>query len=160
MVIVYQFAITLTLHPRCYKLLPRNQYRQAVRELNNILSNNEQIAFDFIEPELTKSSNIHFHGVINYTSDGLKKAFCMMRIYDLYRRSNIIGIIYLKEIEDYPGWKDYCYKANLNNETKEVIDYIKKNYFMRIATIDDIPVDVPPIETAGPSLVSQPHLDI
>lgn len=100
------FAITLTMKPRLFKNKLEDQYDMLKDEITRLTKFNSCI---FV-CELTKSMNVHAHGLVRARSKRL--------VYDIFRSSNIIGFILVKpKVSE--GWLDYMFKDV--KETKETL---------------------------------------
>jgi len=92
-----RFAVTLTLRPKWYALSIDHQFQLARDEIDNLC-----IEHIHVLAELTKSWNVHFHGIMNAPYERV--------IYDIFRKSKIIGFVCVKELDGSNRWADYCYK--------------------------------------------------
>lgn len=104
------YALTITLHPRLYKMLPDEQLAQSIPEIKKLLSNYRySLVYEF-----TKSFNIHFHAIVStcrtYSSVSL-------HLHNQFRRSKYCGNIYVRQIEDWDKWVNYL-KKDLSSTRK------------------------------------------
>lgn len=68
------YSLTITLNPRLYNADILTQYREAVREIKKLFyyrqGKSREIVWNpyiykvYVSPELTKTNNIHFHGIV------------------------------------------------------------------------------------------------
>lgn len=122
------YAITLTLKPMYYKYTIDQQYHYMRNELEDV----QGIKFNVIF-ELTKSYNVHAHGIIELTKSN--KYSQLRQLYDKFRLCDRIGFVMIKPIDDLKVWSDYCYKdvektcMEINNPIKiNSLDYLFPNY--------------------------------
>jgi len=120
-----QYAFTVTLNPRLYNENSEIQYdNTSVRLLQklSLISNNVTLV-----AELTKSCNIHYHGIIDFKIYN-KEASLMRKFYDHFRCRHKnkhvcdcdFGFVHMKPIDNYPIWKDYITKSL--TETRKAIN--------------------------------------
>lgn len=112
-----QYAFTITLKPRLYSLEPSKQYDKVIDLLCQAL---HQMGKVTSIAELTKASNIHFHGIIQFYLKGLDKSvrYEWNRVWRQYK--DLIGFTNLKQIDDYHKWKDYLQK-DLEQTRKDLV---------------------------------------
>lgn len=102
------YSFTLTLKPkRLFQQEPEKQYDNTMYHVVNML-NSLNAKYTLII-ELTKSFNIHYHGIISFLLQD-NEFDCMKSFYSLFRKDEKIGYIYLKQITDFPGWIEYLRK--------------------------------------------------
>lgn len=63
-----EFAFTVSLKPDMYRYDIASQYRHGKSVINNVLYNTSGCLDYRFYPELTKAMNIHFHGVVKFTT--------------------------------------------------------------------------------------------
>lgn len=116
-------AITITIRPSHYKDDLDTQYTKSKIEL---------AACPFLISlvcEVTKSCNLHFHGIIK--CDPPKRGTVKQSIHNYFRKCKYLGFIYLKEITDLPKWYEYIFKEY--DQTKQEL------YFAPQIIIDNVP---------------------
>lgn len=96
------YAITITIRPARYKDDLDTQYCKAKQELLSCCYPLSLVC------ELTKSYNLHFHGVIQAIIPN--KGTAKQSIHNYFRKCKYLGFIYLKEITDTDIWYKYCFK--------------------------------------------------
>lgn len=100
------YTFTITLQPKLYKQEPEQQYDLTYNHVRQTLV---KIAREFtLVSELTKNYNIHFHGIINFTS--VPKTDYRKLFYKVFRNDTLVGFVNIKQMTDYPGWKEYISK--------------------------------------------------
>lgn len=103
------YAFTLTLNPRIYLDIPESQFDQTYthvyEKLKSITNNFTLVA------ELTKSDNIHYHGVIDLNQ--------RRKFNDKFRKDRYIGFKCIKPLGDATGWKNYITK-DLKDTTSSI----------------------------------------
>lgn len=101
------YAITLTLKPQWRQCTPHTQVEAALQEAIKIFScNNMKVTLIY---ELTKSDDIHFHGVCSVP---LQKHIRDYQIWirNRFRKNKLFGFMYIKPIDDMNVWKEYISK--------------------------------------------------
>lgn len=107
------YAFTVTLSPKNYRNNAEVQYddtwSHVLHKLRNICNNVSLVA------ELTKASNIHYHGLCNFTLTGknLIKQFndhfrCRCKNRNVCKC--ITGFVNIKVCDNQPGWVEYMCK--------------------------------------------------
>lgn len=110
-----QYAITLTLNPKLFKLSPLLQLN-ALHEVLNGLVGDEKLDLS-ICCEFTQNGNIHAHGFVRVPLNGIGKKNPIYQINYAFKKYNdIMGYIMVKPIDSYHGWLHYCLKDY--NESK------------------------------------------
>lgn len=106
-----KYAITITLKPLVRKLSAQDQFeRYAYRVVDDVRSAFSKCRLQLVS-ELTKSYDIHFHGVIQFDLKGLKPSLNLPRWFrDKFRASKYIGFVLCKVIDNTEIWKDYISK--------------------------------------------------
>lgn len=106
-----KYAITLTLNPKLYKMIPDDQYikmSQIIDELRDYKIS--------IVAELTQQQNVHAHGTIEIEGNkDLKKFWNTVRVL---QKEDLGKMICLKQITDEPKWLEYLKKDT--TFTKEI----------------------------------------
>lgn len=96
-------ALTLTIKPKFYSKDLAEQYTLVKEELKQCPFNKSLVT------EITKSGNLHFHGVINVPTVGLRGT-AKQAVHNYFKKCKVIGFIYVKEMTDRKGWYSYCFK--------------------------------------------------
>lgn len=124
------YAITFTLNPHMYKLLPEDQFEAGKGMLSSLFSSYKKT----IVAEFTKSYNIHFHGIIYSKTK--------RELYDKIRKNKILGFICLKQIESYEDWIEYIVKDTSKTYKELICKYpvIFNDYSVPYKLIDDDPI--------------------
>lgn len=110
------YSFTITLKPLMFKKEPEDQYDYVIPEIVGIM-NMISLKYSMVV-ELTKSYNIHLHGVIQFN---LTDTPCIKRWYKAWRNQPRIGFTNIKQITDFEGWKEYITKS-----FKETMDNINR----------------------------------
>lgn len=97
------YAITFTLNPHMYKLMPEDQADMAVAMIKTVFP--EELYKKTLVLELTKSFNVHVHGIMYSKTK--------REIYDRLRKNKILGFITVKQIENWSDWVDYITKDTI-----------------------------------------------
>lgn len=127
------YAITVTLKSKCHKFDIERQYDIMKFELMKFHYDVDQRATFVIE--LTKSYNIHAHGIVKILE--LHVADYKRKIYDYFRNNVRIGFILVTDITDFNKWVEYI--------TKDVKETKLKLFLRSPILIDDyecIPQDI------------------
>lgn len=110
------YAFTITLKPkRMFQQEPEKQFDETMYHLVGLLESiNSKYSMVI---ELTKSFNIHYHGVIKFPlHDNNGEYDCMKTFYSLFRKDSKIGYVYLKQVTEMSIWIEYLckdlYKTN------------------------------------------------
>ena len=111
----FKYAFTITLKPWLYKYTPSRQIADSVDVVKSGLA---ALGHSTLLWELTKASNIHYHGVIEMYTQSLT----LQRIKNLHLRWNNkwrnhleIGFTNLTQITDEQGWLAYIGKSIEDN---------------------------------------------
>lgn len=96
------YALTLTLKPHNYRFTIEEQYEKLNIEIKKL----DKCKLTIVA-EITKTYNIHAHGFIKLNSNikDNKKY-----IYDTFRKSKVIGFLYIKDVDDHVKWLSYILK--------------------------------------------------
>lgn len=113
----FKYAFTVTLKSKFYKLTPAEQYDMSYNRLYHLLQVISMPGCLTMVAELTKSCNIHYHGVIIMF---LHKKSCRIRFHNLFRREEYFGFVNLTQITDEKNWIEYISKDFV--KTKEDLD--------------------------------------
>lgn len=99
-------AFTLTCRPKLFRHTIDAQY-QFVKDEIQLISKLHNLKFS-LYTELTKSCNIHAHGIVkgNRPIRGTFKQY----VHNAFRTTVSIGFIYLKDIDDIEKWYEYTIK--------------------------------------------------
>lgn len=95
------YAITYTINPHYYKMLPEEQYDVGVNMIKALFADYKLT----IIAEFTKAFNVHFHGIIYSKTK--------RELYDLIRKNKILGFINVKPIENWEDWVMYITKNTI-----------------------------------------------
>lgn len=109
------YAFTITLLPKFRKLSTKNQLHRTYEYILEFLAPHKVT----MVYELTKSYDIHYHGIINFKKDILKDRSAELYWYNKMRKSSTIGYTCLKVITDWNIWVDYLFKSH--NEVKAIM---------------------------------------
>lgn len=109
------YAFTITLGKSMYKLEPSVQYDYVVEDIVTRLSSISSKVT--LVAELTKASNIHFHGIIKF-KDSLKPF--RLQFNNLFRNHKYIGYVHLVQITEWSAWTEYIQKELI--ETKDSLN--------------------------------------
>lgn len=109
-----KYAITLTLHPKVRKYDAETQYSMYAHEvvLYSLRKLFPQCKL-LLVAELTKSFDLHFHGIFQFANPS-RNANLMRRFRDALRNHPIIGFCCIKVIENDDVWQEYVYKDVAN----------------------------------------------
>lgn len=102
-----QYAITLTLNPKLFKLPPLLQ-RNALQGVLNELVGDEKLDLS-VCCEFTQNGNIHAHGFVRVPLLNNKNPIYQIN-YAFKKHNDIMGYITVKPIDKYHGWLHYCLK--------------------------------------------------
>lgn len=102
-----KYSFTVTLKPNLYKYIAEEQFSRTYIALSiHLCKLSPNVT---VLAELTKSMNIHYHGIIQFNIDraevNLRKKFI-----DSFRTSKEFGFVNIKQIEDEAGWIKYITK--------------------------------------------------
>lgn len=112
-----EYAITISLKPHIYRNDIDKQLEITMTEIREFLSNTK--ATGLLVTELTKASNIHYHGILKFNvNEQLCKRIPFM-LNDYFRKSKIIGFICTKQLTDQIGWIQYMLKNY--SDTKDLM---------------------------------------
>lgn len=101
------YAFTITLQPKLYKLKPEEQYDKTYMHVAKLLkSMNTDV--DLIA-ELTRSANLHMHGIIRF-KNFKPKTNLMVMFHNSFRNDSFVGFVNIKQITDEKKWLDYIMK--------------------------------------------------
>lgn len=110
------YSFTLTLRPKCYIHEPERQYDDTYEYIRRKLSSLSQ-AFTIIA-EVTKSYNVHYHGLISfYYNDNIKlvnnninQRDFIKEFHKCFRNDTFVGYIKIDQMRDENNWKAYLKK--------------------------------------------------
>lgn len=105
------YAITVTMNPKVFVNDINTQKKllqQAIGNLTNIIKIS-------LICELTKSFNVHAHGVIQIQMDNTTTRSPKQRIANLFRMLSNVGFVAIKDLDNDVGWRDYCQKSYDDN---------------------------------------------
>lgn len=124
------YACTITLQPKTRKLSAEDQYEKYAHEV--VLYDLQKIfprCKLTLVAELTKSYDLHFHGIIQFDRRYIRKNQCIERMFrDRLRLHPIIGFVMLKVITDHNIWLDYITKSQ---------DDFKQDLLLNPVIVDD-----------------------
>lgn len=127
-----KYAMTITFHPRVRKYGTEEQYERYAHATIKYLQEMFPGCAMSVVCELTKSYDIHLHGVIRFNLLVMRKKCRIDRMFrDAFRVHPYIGFVMLKQIEDEVGWLNY-----LQKNIKEFEDDVKRQPIL----IDDFDV--------------------
>jgi len=113
-----QYACTLTLHPKVRKYTAEEQYEMFAHQLVNVLQTKFPNIKLTLVCELTKTYDIHFHGIISFDLSSLRKNQNLARMFrDTFRGHPYIGFVLLKQITEDVVWNEYILKSTADFET-------------------------------------------
>lgn len=103
------YAYTITLKPQLYKQTPDKQYDATAEYVRDrLFTISSQLT---LVAELTKSVNVHFHGVINFKLDNVCKKRYDLKFANLFRNDPLIGFTNLRQIDNEIIWSNYISKS-------------------------------------------------
>lgn len=106
------YALTVTLQPKARLDSAKQQYETFAPLVEQQLRAKFPNCKLTLVAELTKSFDIHFHGIIQFDLLCLGKVQNIPRYFrDMFRRHNKIGFVLLKVMTDEKVWLDYIGKA-------------------------------------------------
>lgn len=111
----FKYAFTITLKPWLYKYKPSRQITESVQLVRSLLSD---LGVYTLIWELTKASNIHYHGVIELYTQSLTLQLIKnlhLRWDNAFRNHLEIGFTNLTQITDESGWLAYIGKSIESN---------------------------------------------
>lgn len=111
----YDYAITITLRPQMYRLDVNTQHEIAMKIIVDTFR--PWICKRTVIAELTKSYNVHYHGIISSKS---KCPHFKKWIFDQFRQDKTIGFLCIKPVTDYNVWATYITK-----------DYVETGKYVR-----------------------------
>lgn len=107
MAVSIDYAFTVTLQPKLFKQEPEHQYDLTYNHVRQMIG---KISRKFtLVSELTKSYNIHYHGIISFTITPELKD-CRKLFYKTFRNDIFVGFVNIKQIDNYPKWSEYISK--------------------------------------------------
>lgn len=124
-----KYAFTVTLKPKLYDHNAEDQYDKTSTVLEQSLA---KVGHHFTcVTELTKSANIHYHGVIDFEMNHpnfIKKFHdhFRCRCSNKYKCKCLFGYVNIKVLEKEDGWKDY-----ISKELKVTYDSISRRPIVR-----------------------------
>jgi len=135
MTVSVKYAFTVTLLPKIYRYPAEKQYDLTYLHIMRILDGLSH-AYTLIG-ELTRQSNLHYHGVIQYYNikarDNLIKKW-----NDAFRGSQYVGHTMIKQMDNEKGWVDYIAKELPT--TKEALNrppILNDHFNYIISSMDD-----------------------
>lgn len=102
------YAYTVTLQPKYYDFMPKEQVELILNDLNSV---SQYVDMD-MRFELTEKGNIHAHGVVQLKRIIYPGYSQMVQIKSMFRNRNKykIGFVKVEDIHDMAGWYTYCTK--------------------------------------------------
>lgn len=102
-----KYAYTITLRSQLYKLNPEDQYDKTYLHIASLLKG--LICTVDLVAELTRSCNIHYHGIIQFNNINSKQNLQLM-FRNIFRSDKYVGFVDIKQITDEEGWLNYIIK--------------------------------------------------
>lgn len=102
-----QYAVTITLNPTLFNLATQFQRNEIQGALNTIVEN-KCAQFSLI-CEMTRSFNVHLHGVMRVPITKSKKSM-LHQCQEVFRNVKDAGYVCIKPITEYKHWIFYCIK--------------------------------------------------
>lgn len=102
------YAYTVTLQPKYYDFMPKEQVDLILNDLNSV---SQYVDMD-MRFELTEKGNIHAHGVVQLKRIIYPGYSQMVQIKSMFRNriKYKIGFVKVEDIHDMAGWYTYCTK--------------------------------------------------
>lgn len=104
------YAFTITLKPHVRKMTCEEQYDKYTSYVTKTLESFYPNCLYTMVAEMTKSYDLHFHGIIKFKINNRIKNLSKY-FHDSFRGDKIIGYVLLKVMDDDKGWKTYLGKA-------------------------------------------------
>lgn len=127
-----QYLITFTLKPWLYAKSVEDQQDAGMNDIRQLFD--EWNADGVLITELTKTGNVHFHGIIafNFQDHRLPKVV-EYSIRNWFRNSKIIGFVDISQVIDYENAIMYLFKEHeiMTSLLKHVITYNIKDYRLK-----------------------------
>lgn len=118
------YAVTITLKPKMRRLNAEEQFARLAHYFVNHWGVNKGIKATLIA-ELHKSYDVHLHGIISINLDSLDTKYLkrpMRYVHDMFRKSDLVGYVVIKQVEHYNIWCEYIMKGlGVGNEVSEAI---------------------------------------
>lgn len=106
-----KYALTITYLPKIRKYGTEEQYARYTHDTIKYIQSKFLGTVMSVVCELTKSYDIHLHGIIQFNMMGLRRNINICRYFrDAFRNHPYIGYVLLKPIEDEVGWINYLQK--------------------------------------------------
>lgn len=123
------YAFTITLKPHVRKMTCEEQYDFCTSYVTKTLKGFYPNCLLSMVAEMTKSYDLHFHGIIKFynLNNGIKNI--SKHFTDRFRGDKIIGYVLLKVMDDDEGWKTYLRKALCEFEASTNRKPIIENFF-------------------------------
>lgn len=139
------YFVTFTLRPTQYKHSIAVQLEKADYQILEFFEhmNTEGI----LVFELTKSANIHYHGILSFRCDDHRLKRLEFYIKDYFRKSSIIGFIDMSQVLDYNKTLTYLFKDY--DDTKLFTECHPIRFNQKLEYVEDIQ-----------SYMTVPHLDL
>lgn len=108
-----QYAVTITMHPKVRKYTAEEQYERfahtvVIESLQKLFPSSKIT----LVCELTKSHDLHFHGIISFNLALLRANQNVPRWFrDKFRNHATVGFVLLKVIDNQEIWLDYILKT-------------------------------------------------
>lgn len=120
-------AFTITLKPSEYVNTYQDQYKGTAYVLTSIFDTNG--CKYTMTAELTKSYNIHYHGIMKIPKDRSKDSIDWF--FNRLRKLKFIGRSECEQVVNYNKWTTYIMKDT--NRDLEVLTIVKNDYGLEIA---------------------------
>lgn len=133
MTISVKYFFTVTLKPICFRDDAITQYNKYAPMLDNLLIQSG-LDVTFVA-ELTKSHNIHFHGIIRYDLRLVPRP--VDKFHNTFRKHKHFGFVNISQIEDYQKVVDYMSK-DLDKTANEIGLILRPIYKDDFGIFEDI----------------------
>lgn len=101
-----EYAFTITLRPKMFIHEPEKQYDETYTRIEHLLRS-LCICFTLVA-EMTKSYNIHYHGICNFLLTYKKD--CMKEFHKCFRNDMQVGFVNIRQITNMSNWTEYLMK--------------------------------------------------
>lgn len=99
----WEYAITITLNPKLFKLTTRQQFEKTANEIVKFMKT--MTTKLTLVTEVTEKYNIHYHGV--FVTD---RKNIQYKINNMVRGHKLFGFVMIKPVTDLGGWVEYLGK--------------------------------------------------
>lgn len=112
-----KYAFTITLQPKLYRYKPEEQYDKTYMHIAKVLKAlNSRVT---LVAELTRSANIHYHGVIQFINFK-PKSNLTVSFHNAFRGDKYAGFIKIIPIDNESKWIEYISK-DVTDTTETII---------------------------------------